>query len=70
MKDAIGQEIEVGDTIVHCGGLYASAKLHEVTKLTQKRVQVESPQWHHVASINFRPDTVINVTLNLEKLDD
>ena len=73
MIDAIGQEIKVGDTIVHCGGKFASANQHKVTGLTPKRVQVTIQRpWRidkKVGISSFESRTVINITSNLRELE-
>ena len=70
MKDAIGQEIEIGDTIVHCGGSYASANLRKVLKTSEKMIQVKSEWGSGAKIVSLRPDTVINVTSNIKRLKD
>ena len=59
MKDAIGQEIKVGDSVCHCGGHYSDAKIREVTKINPKRVQCDGHS-------NLDPSTLIVVTDNLK----
>lgn len=40
MKDAIGQEINPGDTVAYSGGEYAAPEILVVRKLTAKRLAV------------------------------
>lgn len=67
MKDAIGQEINVGDTVVHTGGRYAAAsdKIYPVFKINQHKVTVEDKHW---GCFSVWPDTLIVVTMNLKAL--
>jgi len=64
VKDAIGQEITVGDKVCVCGGRYADARIQEVIKITAKRIQVPNDKWQQAGSF-LDPDTVIVVTDNL-----
>lgn len=69
MKDAIGQEVKVGDTIIHCGGHYASAKQYVIVGITAKMIQVGAPDWYDIKKVSLRPDTVINITANIAILN-
>lgn len=73
MKDAIGQEIKVGDIIVHCGGSNASANLREVLRISEKMIAVETDYVYRNEKprlVNLYPRTVINVTSNLKTVKE
>lgn len=65
MKDAIGQTVNVGDTIVHCGG-HARAMIHTVIKITKHRIgyTLSEDMLSYV-----KPEAVINITSNLKALE-
>ncbi len=61
MKDAIGQELAVGDVIVHCGGDYATVVLYKIVNITPKTVQYKAKRWQSVKRISIDPTTVIKI---------
>jgi hypothetical protein len=61
MKDAIGQELNIGDIFVHCGGKYASVALYEIVNITPKMVQYKAERWQSVERISIHPSTVIKI---------
>ena len=71
MKDAIGQEISVGDDIVHSDINESVQRVHTVHSINVKTVQV----WHMWSNdsttiTHYRPDTVVVITSNLKALND
>jgi len=71
MKDAIGQEINVGDTVVACGGTYADAQIYNVKKITKvncslDRVRTEGSG--RTFSASRHPDTLVVGAGNLAGL--
>lgn len=41
MKDALGQEIVIGDDVVICGGYYAAAKFGKVSNVAKQKVTID-----------------------------
>lgn len=72
MVDGIGQEINVGDWVVHCGGHYADVKsgLRRVAKITAKKVGVPSQRSIGPELVYLWPDTLVNVTSNLKEIHE
>jgi hypothetical protein len=67
MKDGIGQTITVGDTVVRCGGRYASAATYQVVKLSESMVGIDKSTWHQSFKqtrplTHVWPDTLVVVT--------
>lgn len=68
MKDAIGQEITVGDTVVACGGTYADAQIYNVKKITKVNCSLDRVRKDgngRTYSTSRHPDTLVVVTSNL-----
>jgi hypothetical protein len=70
MVDGIGQEINIGDWVVHCGSEYADVQsaLRRVVKLTAKKVAVPNPSGLGPKLIYLWPKNLVNITSNLEQL--
>jgi hypothetical protein len=72
MKDAIGQEINVGDKVAHAGmGGARIGGVYDVVNVSEKRVTVmKVARWgREPTKVALRPDTLINVTMNLNALE-
>jgi len=74
VKDAIGQDINVGDKVVSCSGKRAGdTNVYTITKVTAKRIQYQHTySWDkdNPRIINLDPTLVINVTSNLNALEN
>ena len=65
MKDSIGQEIKIGDYVVHVGcSKTAGVRLKKVLKITPKRVSVTMGYTWKKPSY-LEPETILVVTGNL-----
>lgn len=72
MKDAIGQTIEIGDTVAHAGISLGAAisGTYPVVNVTEKRVTVIKKTYcNDEAKVPLDPRTLINVTMNLATLE-
>lgn len=71
MKDAIRQEINVGDKVIACGGNYAAADVGIVLKVTRVKCTIDLPHPYLTGkrlTTSRHPDTLVVVTENLERL--
>ena len=58
MKDFIGNDIEVGDTMVHASAVSGGLSKSIVVKLTEKRVGVES-RWSSSGLAYYPPENCV-----------
>ena len=71
MKDALGQEINVGDKVIACGGNYSDAIICVVLRITRVNCTIAAPlNWDKTTTTRSsrHPSTLVVVTSNLRKL--
>lgn len=74
-KDLIGQDIQIGDWVVHTGGHYASGSIERVVKLTAKMVTTVDKRYYPSMKTKYgliqgtskNPDALLVVTQQMGK---
>lgn len=54
MKDFLGNEIQVGDRVIHCGGRYKNLSRGIVIKVTPKTVTIETNHQSNLGRDTFK----------------
>ena len=68
MKDLLGNEINVGDRVVHCGGRYKNLSIGKVIKVTPKTVLLETNHQSNLGCDTFKAtsDQIVKLPLTTQ----
>ena len=57
MKDLVGNELFVGDKVIHCGGRYKNLSFGVVIRVTPKTVTIETSHQKNLGKDTFKAES-------------